>query len=86
MANNNEMMIHQFIEEEAVGAANEEENMSVLMALLKLQAEEDAAPILGGSSVGRKKSKPRQRLEGHVMLYNDYFADDPTYNAKDFCR
>jgi hypothetical protein len=51
-----------------------------------LQAEEDAAPILGGSSVGRKKSKPRQRLEGHVMLYNDYFADDPTYNAKDFCR
>jgi hypothetical protein len=20
------------------------------------------------------------------MLYNEYFSDDPTYNAKDFCR
>jgi hypothetical protein len=45
-------------------------------------AEEDIALILGRSVVGRKRSKPRQRLKGHVM-YNDYFADDPTYNAKD---
>jgi hypothetical protein len=29
--------------------------MSVLMVMLKLQAEEEAAPILGGSLVGRKK-------------------------------
>jgi hypothetical protein len=32
--------------------ADEDENISVLMAMLKLQAEEEAAPILGGSSVG----------------------------------
>jgi hypothetical protein len=49
-----------------------------------VQGAEDAAPILGGSSVGRKKSKSSQRLERHVMLYNDYFSNDPTYNAQDF--
>jgi hypothetical protein len=40
MDSDDEMMIHQFIEEE---------NMSILMALLQLQVDEDAAPILGGS-------------------------------------
>jgi hypothetical protein len=40
MDNDDEMMIHQFIEEE---------NVSILMALLQLQADEDAAPILRGS-------------------------------------
>jgi hypothetical protein len=45
-------------------------------------AEEDTALILGGSVAERKRSKPRQRLKGHVM-YNNYFADNPTYNAKD---
>jgi hypothetical protein len=58
--------------------------MVILMCLLQLHVAEDAAPILGESSAKRKKLKPRQRLEGHVMLYNDYFSDDPTYNAKDF--
>jgi hypothetical protein len=53
---------------------------------VQLQGAEDAAPILGGSSAGRKKSKSSQRLERHVMLYNDYFFDDPTYNAQDFHR
>jgi hypothetical protein len=32
----------------------------------------------GGSKPRRKKSKPHQRLEGHTMLYNDYFADEAT--------
>jgi hypothetical protein len=40
MDSGDEMMIHQFIEEE---------DISILMALLQLQADEDAAPILGGS-------------------------------------
>jgi hypothetical protein len=40
MDSDDEMMIHQLIEEE---------NMSILMASLQLQAYEDAAPILGGS-------------------------------------
>jgi hypothetical protein len=46
---------------------DEEDHMAILMCFLQLQAAEDAAPILGGSSDGRKKSKPRQRLEGHVI-------------------
>jgi hypothetical protein len=54
MDNDDEMMIHQFLEEEADVAADEDKNISVLMALLKFQAEENVATILGGSSVGRK--------------------------------
>jgi hypothetical protein len=41
-------------------------------------------PNVEGQSAGRKKSKPMQRLEGHVMVYTNYFADDPTYTPKDF--
>jgi hypothetical protein len=69
MDNNDEMMILRLLQEEAAMAIDEDENMSVLMAMLKLQAEEEAARILGGSSVGQKKLKPRHRLEGHIMLY-----------------
>jgi hypothetical protein len=39
----------------------------------------------GGSKSGRKKSKPQQRMEGHTMLHNDYFADEATY-ADNFRR
>jgi hypothetical protein len=66
-----EMIIHQFMEEK---------NMSILKALLQLQA------YLEVHRLGKKKSKPRQRLEGNVMLYNDYFSNDSTYNGKDFHR
>jgi hypothetical protein len=42
-------------------------------------------PRRGGSKLGRRKSKPRQRLEGHTMLYNDYFSDTATH-ADNFRR
>jgi hypothetical protein len=42
-------------------------------------------PRRGGSRPGRKKSKPRQKMEGHTMLHNDYFADDATH-ADNFRR
>jgi hypothetical protein len=42
-------------------------------------AEKKKGPRRGGSKPGRKKSKPRQRLEGHTMLYNDYFSDSATH-------
>jgi hypothetical protein len=87
MDSDNEMIVHQFMEEEADATADKEEHMAVLLGMLQLQVEEDTfAPIRGGSSTGQRKSKPRQGLEGHAMLYNDCFSDDPTYNAKDFRR
>jgi hypothetical protein len=42
-------------------------------------AEKSKRPRHGGSKAGRKKSKPRQRMEGHTMLHNDYFADEATH-------
>jgi hypothetical protein len=48
-------------------------------------AEEKKRTRHGGSRPGRKKSKPRQRLEGLTMLYNDYFSDSATH-ADNFRR
>ncbi|KAK1664158.1 hypothetical protein QYE76_052317 [Lolium multiflorum] len=45
-------------------------------------AEEDK-PRLGGSASGRRKSKPRQRMEGYRMLYADYFIDDIIATSSD---
>jgi hypothetical protein len=41
-------------------------------------AEEDK-PVIGGSMLGRRKSKPRQRMVGYCMLYADYFVHDPLH-------
>jgi hypothetical protein len=53
---------------------------------LPLQADENNAPKRGGSNRERKKSKPRQRMEEHVMLYTKYFANDSTYTPKGFLQ
>jgi hypothetical protein len=47
--------------------------------MLNGAVEKKKGPHCGGSKPGRKKSKPRQRLEGHTMLYNDYFSDSSTH-------
>jgi hypothetical protein len=39
--------------------------------------ERKKSPRHGGSGLGRKKSKPQQGLEGHSILYNDYFFNTP---------
>jgi hypothetical protein len=54
--------------------------MSILTFLKKMHsAQQKKGPWRGGSKLGRKKLKPRQRMEGHTMLHTDYFADDATY-------
>jgi hypothetical protein len=47
--------------------------------------EKKKRPCRGGSRPGRKNLKPKQRLEGHTMLYNDYFSDSAT-QADNFWR
>ncbi|KAK1693853.1 hypothetical protein QYE76_010550 [Lolium multiflorum] len=47
--------------------------------MLDAEAEKRKRPRRGGSRPGRRKSKPRQRMEGHAMLHNDYFADGATH-------
>ncbi|XP_071677230.1 uncharacterized protein [Lolium perenne] len=52
-----------------------------LQGMLDAEAEKRKRPRRGGSRPGRRKSKPRQRMEGHAMLQNDYFADGATHAA-----
>ena len=67
-------------------AALLDEHMAVLTCLLGLQAQLNAAPRIGGSKPGRRKNKDRNRMEGHMTLWRDYFADDPTFGDKEFRR
>ena len=85
MDNSDELMGVMLLEEEAAIAEEGDEN-AILTCLLRLQAieEANAAPKQGGSAFGRRKSKPRQRMEGHCMLANDYFADVPVATGRDF--
>jgi hypothetical protein len=41
----------------------------ILIGLLPLQEEENARHKRGGSKCRAKKSNPRKRIKGHVMLY-----------------
>jgi hypothetical protein len=49
MDSDDEVMIHQFMEEEAAANTDEDEYMAILTCLLQLLVAEDAGPILGGS-------------------------------------
>lgn len=79
-------MIVAMMEEEDAYDADDQENLTVLTALRQMQLDDAKKPKRGGSKPGRRKSKKRQRLEGHAMLFSDYFADDSTYDEKDFRR
>jgi hypothetical protein len=70
-----EMMIHMLMEKEATVAAGERGHFMILAGLLKLEEKEEKAfPSMEVQSVGRKKLKPRQRMEGHVMLYTVHIS------------
>jgi transcriptional/translational regulatory protein YebC/TACO1 len=62
-----EMMMHLLMEEEANVAADEDEHFMILVGLLQLEH--------AVSKFERKKSKLRERLEVHIMLYTDYFIE-----------
>jgi hypothetical protein len=79
MDRDGEMMMHRFMVEEAIASVDEEEHFITLTALLRLLVDENVAPKYGASKSGRKESEPRQRMDGHAMLYTNYFADDPTF-------
>ena len=88
MDRDDEPMVALLLEEEESIATEEDDNIAILTCLLQLQADEkaNAAPKRGGSSFGRKTTKPRQRIEGNCILVSDYFAEVPVATAKDFHR
>jgi hypothetical protein len=58
-------MFAALMEEEAeIAVGNDEEHLMMLSCLMALYARSNAKPHRGGSAPGRRKSKPRQRLEG----------------------
>jgi hypothetical protein len=80
MDSDDETMFAALMEEEAeIAVADDEEHLIMLSCLMALYARTDAKPRHGGSAPGRRKSKPRQRLEGYFILYADYFADNPLH-------
>jgi hypothetical protein len=77
-----EEMIQQIMDDEAACNDDIREHLVITACLPKMldDAEEKKKRPRGGSSrPGRKKSKPHHRLEGHTMLYNDYFSDSATH-------
>jgi hypothetical protein len=81
MDSDDETMFAALMEEEAeIAFADDEEHLMMLSCLMALYARTDTKPRRGGSAPGRRKSKPKQRLEGYCILYADYFADDPLHD------
>jgi hypothetical protein len=74
-------MFTTLMEEEAeIAVGDDDEHLMMMSCLMALYARSDEKPRRGGSAPGRRKSKPRQRLEGYCILYADYFTDDPLHN------
>jgi hypothetical protein len=87
MDSDDETMFAALMEKEAeIAVSNDEEHLMMLPCLMALYAHSDAKPRRGGSAPGRRKSKPRQRLEGYYILYADYFTDDPLHGEVVFWR
>jgi hypothetical protein len=80
-----EQMFTEIFEEEMVAAAQDEEHMLILACLSGLYAE-TAIGRRGGSALGRRKCKPRQRMEGYYILYTDYFTKNPLHGEAVFRR
>jgi hypothetical protein len=81
MDSDDETMFAALMEEEAeIAVTDDEEHLMMMSCLMALYARTDAKPRRGGSAPGRRKSKPRQRLEGYCIFYADYFADDPLHD------
>jgi hypothetical protein len=72
-----EQMFVSLLEEENAAAAKDEEHMMIMASLGTLYSERNLKPQCGGSTPGRRKAKARHRLDGHIMLYADYFVDEP---------
>ncbi|KAK1606514.1 hypothetical protein QYE76_030187 [Lolium multiflorum] len=80
-----EQMFVELMQEEMAAAAQDEEHMMILGCLASMYAGL-ATGRRGGSAPGRRKCKPRQRMEGYCMLYADYFADNPLHGESVFRR
>jgi hypothetical protein len=85
MESDDAAMFATLMEEEAkIVAYDDEEHSMMLLCLMALYTRNDAKPRRRGPVPGRRKSEPRQRLEGYCILYADYFVDDPLHDEVAF--
>jgi hypothetical protein len=84
MDSNDEMMMHQLVQGEEDVAANEEEKLLIMAALLRLRARINAPPRRGSFRPGKKMNKDWQRMQGAVMRESDYFADNAMHTPLEF--
>jgi hypothetical protein len=83
MDSDSKTMFAALVQEETVVASTYvEEDLMTMSCLMALYGRDGATPQRGGSMLGRRKSKRRQRLEGYYILY----ADDPLHGEVVFRR
>jgi hypothetical protein len=77
MYSDNEMMLYQLMQYEEDAAAYDEEKLLIMVALLCLclRAKINVPPRRGGSRLGKKRNKDRQRMNVVVVIESDYFAN-----------
>ena len=80
------MMFHQMNEEMSSLELDDEENEEIICILVAAVEEEEAEPKRGGSRPSKKTNTNRQRATGHMLLFNDYFAHEPTNDEVAFRR
>ena len=56
-----------------------DEHLVIITCLVGLLGQMNVAPRIGGSKPGKRMNKDRLRMTGHMTLWQDYFADDPTH-------
>jgi hypothetical protein len=83
MDRHNEMMMEPLMQGEAA-AADQEQGMMILTALLRYQEQLATIPYRGGLRVGKAKNKNQHRLAGALLLDSDYFVDDAENTPKKF--
>jgi hypothetical protein len=74
-----EMMMELLMQDEADAAANQEQRMMVLTALLCYREQLATVP-----RVEKVKNKNRHRLASALLLGSDYFAEDAANTPKEF--
>ena len=72
--------------QDAALTTDDNKNEMVMAAMLDAAVKTEVMPKFGGSAKGRKANKERHREPGHMLLYNDYFAQKPANFPHEFCR
>ena len=77
-------MAGSLLPDHAIASVVQDEHLAILTCLVGLLGQINATHQIGGSKPGRRKNKDCKRMEGHITLWQDYFADEPTHGEKEF--